>query len=62
MKTLLSCLVAACLAFPALSQPPAPKGTLVIMGGGDETPDIVAAVLDSAGGKGGRLGIVPTAN
>ena len=39
-----------------------PKGTLVIMGGGDETADLVAAVRDSAGGKGGVLGIIPTAN
>lgn len=56
--TLVLCLACATLQAAA----PAPKGTLVIMGGGDETPDIVAAVRDSAGGKGGVLGVIPTAN
>ena len=37
-----------------------PKGTLVIMGGGDETPGIVTAFAQAAGGKGGLLGIIPT--
>lgn len=62
MKTFLLCFAAACLAAALPAQAPAPRGTLVVMGGGDETPDIVAAVCDSAGGKGGVLGIIPTAN
>ena len=62
MKTILLCLALACATTPALPQAPSPKGTLVIMGGGDETPDIVAAVRASAGGQGGVLGIIPTAN
>ncbi|HLO66060.1 MAG TPA: cyanophycinase [Holophaga sp.] len=39
----------------------APKGTLVIVGGHGMTPDILDAFLKGAGGRGGVIGIVPTA-
>ena len=39
---------------------PAPKGTLVIVGGGGMPQEIMDAFLAASGGKGGRVGIVPT--
>ncbi|WP_306599412.1 cyanophycinase [Geothrix sp. 21YS21S-2] len=39
----------------------APKGTLVIVGGHGTTPDIMDAFLKGAGGRGGIIGIIPTA-
>ena len=39
----------------------APKGTLVIVGGHGMTPDILEAFLQGAGGRGGHIGIIPTA-
>ncbi|BDU74051.1 cyanophycinase [Mesoterricola silvestris] len=38
-----------------------PKGTLVIVGGHGTTPDIMDAFLKGAGGRGGVIGIIPTA-
>lgn len=38
-----------------------PKGTLVIVGGHGTTPEIMDAFLKGAGGRGGSIGIVPTA-
>ena len=38
-----------------------PKGTLVIVGGHGMTPDILEAFLQGAGGRGGAIGIIPTA-
>lgn len=40
--------------------PPTPKGTLVIVGGGGMPQEILEAFLAASGGKGGRVGIVPT--
>jgi cyanophycinase len=40
--------------------PAAPKGTLVIVGGGGMPQDILDAFLAACGGKGGRVGIIPT--
>jgi len=40
--------------------PSAPKGTLVIVGGGGMPQEILDAFLAACGGKGGRVGIVPT--
>jgi len=40
--------------------PSAPKGTLVIVGGGSVPKEIKAAFLAACGGKGARVGIVPT--
>jgi cyanophycinase len=48
---LVSCLV--------LSAAP-PKGTLVIVGGGDMPQEIMDAFLAASGGKGGKVGIIPT--
>lgn len=62
MKNLRIALVLACLGFAALAESPGPKGTLVIMGGGDETADIINAFATAAGGRGGIVGIIPTAN
>ena len=62
MKNLLIALVLACFGFAVPAEPPVPKGTLVIMGGGDETADIINAFAQAAGGKGGIVGIIPTAN
>jgi len=39
---------------------PAPKGTLVIVGGGGMPQEIMDAFLKASGGKGGVVGIVPT--
>jgi cyanophycinase len=39
----------------------APKGTLVIVGGHGTTPEIMDAFLKGAGGRGGIIGIIPTA-
>ncbi len=60
MKKWTIVLALACLGLQAQAPDPAPRGTLVIMGGGDETPDIVAAFALAAGGKGGVVGIIPT--
>lgn len=38
-----------------------PKGTLVIVGGHGEPKDVMDAFLNGAGGKGGVIGIIPTA-
>ena len=43
-----------------LTAAPAPKGTLVIVGGGGMPQEILDAFLKASGGKGGRVGIVPT--
>jgi cyanophycinase len=46
---------------PATAPPaPAPKGTLVIVGGGGMPQVILEAFLKASGGKGGVVGIVPT--
>jgi cyanophycinase len=47
---------AACLAFAAAP----PKGTLVIVGGGGMPQEIMEAFLLASGGKGGKVGIIPT--
>ncbi|BDU77899.1 cyanophycinase [Mesoterricola sediminis] len=51
----------AALAFSCLLAAAPPKGTLVIVGGHGSTPDIMHAFLQGAGGRGGVIGIVPTA-
>ena len=43
-----------------LTAAPPPKGTLVIVGGGGMPQEILDAFLAASGGKGGRVGIVPT--
>jgi cyanophycinase len=48
--------LAACVAFAAGP----PKGTLVIVGGGGMPQEIMAAFLLASGGKGGKVGIIPT--
>lgn len=60
MKNWTIVLALACLGLAAPAQPPAPKGTLVIVGGGGTTPEIQRAFLDGAGGRGGVVGIIPT--
>lgn len=47
----------ACLAFAS-----PPKGTLVIVGGGGMPREILEAFLTGSGGKGGRVGIIPTSS
>jgi cyanophycinase len=37
-----------------------PRGTLVIVGGGGMPQEIMDAFLQASGGKGGRVGIIPT--
>jgi cyanophycinase len=52
------------LALSAAPKEPAPiqpKGTLVIVGGGDEPQDVLEAFFKAAGGKGGVVGVVTTA-
>ena len=56
MSRLTALLLCSCL----LSAAP-PKGTLVIVGGHGTTPEIMNAFLKGAGGRGGVIGIVPTA-
>lgn len=58
MKALLSLLLSACAAF---AQAPAAKGTLVIVGGGGFPPAVQAAFFAACGGKGGVVGVIPTA-
>ncbi len=61
MKTWTLVLALACLGLlPVEARTAAPKGTLVIVGGGGTTPEIERAFLDAAGGRGGVVGIVPT--
>ncbi len=60
MKTWTLVLALACLGFPAEARTAAPKGTLVIVGGGGTTPDIERAFLDAAGGRGGVVDLDPT--
>lgn len=56
MPRFLALLLCSCL----LAAAP-PKGTLVIVGGHGTTPDIMDAFLKGAGGRGGVIGIIPTA-
>ena len=58
MRTLLLLLALTCLGASAAD--PAPKGTLVIVGGGGRPQAILDAFLTAAGGKGGVVGVVPT--
>ena len=58
MKRFLFFLVLANLGLNAAA--PAPKGTLVIVGGGGMPQEIMDAFLKASGGKGGVVGIVPT--
>lgn len=51
--------LALCSSLLLLAAPPA-KGTLVIVGGGGMPQDIMDAFLAASGGKGGKVGIVPT--
>jgi cyanophycinase len=37
-----------------------PKGTLVIVGGGEEPPSVMRAFLEASGGRGGTVGVVTT--
>ncbi len=37
-----------------------PKGTLVIVGGGEEPPTVIRAFLEASGGRGGTVGVVTT--
>lgn len=60
MKNWTIVLALACLSLAVHAQPPAPKGTLVIVGGGGTTPEIERAFLEGAGGRGGVVGIIPT--
>ena len=63
MKQFLLALALICLdsACPSLrAQAPAPKGTLVIVGGGGMPREILDAFLAAAGGRGGVVGIIPT--
>ncbi len=52
--------LALCSSLLLAAAPPAPKGTLVIVGGGGMPQEILEAFLAASGGKGGRVGIVPT--
>jgi len=45
-----------------LAAPPTPKGTLVIVGGGGMPDEVFAAFVQASGGKGARIGVVPTAS
>lgn len=58
MKTLLLALLLVCVGSQAA--PPAPKGTLVIVGGGGMPKAILEAFLRASGGRGGVVGIIPT--
>ena len=49
-----------CLGLALAAAPP--KGILVIVGGGGTTPEIEQAFLQACGGKGARIGIIPTAS
>lgn len=50
-----ACLLLSCFLFSA-----APKGTLVIVGGGDEPKDVLEAFYQASGGPGGIVGVVTT--
>ncbi|GLH72715.1 cyanophycinase [Geothrix limicola] len=58
MKRFLCFLVLAALSLNAAN--PAPKGTLVIVGGGGMPQEILDAFLQASGGRGGVVGIIPT--
>ncbi|HJV47997.1 MAG TPA: cyanophycinase [Geothrix sp.] len=58
MKRFLCFLVLASLGLNAAN--PAPKGTLVIVGGGGMPQEILDAFLQASGGRGGVVGIIPT--
>ncbi|MBI3133020.1 MAG: cyanophycinase [Acidobacteria bacterium] len=58
MKTLLLALLLACVGSQAA--PLAPKGTLVIVGGGGMPKEILDAFLRASGGRSGIVGIIPT--
>jgi len=58
MKRLLSLLFSAAL----FAASPSPKGTLVIVGGGGMPDAIFQAFVQGAGGKGARIGVIPTAS
>ena len=60
MKTWTLVLALACFGPSLAAQPAAPRGTLVIVGGGGTTPEISGAFFAGAGGKGGVVGIIPT--
>jgi cyanophycinase len=62
MRPILLALALACLGASADAPAPteAPKGTLVIVGGGGMPQAILDAFLRAAGGPGGVVGIVPT--
>jgi cyanophycinase len=56
MLRLLAILLCACLLGAA-----GPKGTLVIVGGGEEPPAVLRAFIEASGGRGGIVGVVTTA-
>ena len=58
MNHLRLCLAFACATL--LASPPAPKGTLVIVGGGGMPAAIQEAFFAASGGRGGTVGIIPT--
>jgi len=55
-------MVACFLGLSLLAAPPAPKGTLVIVGGGGFPAEVRAAFLTAAGGKSAVIGVIPTAS
>lgn len=51
------------LAFAAIAaEPTAPKGTLVIAGGGKLPPAVMQAFVEASGGKAARIAVLPTAS
>ena len=46
---------------PAIGSAPSPKGTLFIVGGGEQPKELVQAFVDLAGGTHARIAVVPTA-
>jgi cyanophycinase len=58
----LAALLLAALAAPALAAEPAPKGHLVLIGGGDKPPEVMRKFIELAGGKDAPIIAIPTAS
>ena len=59
---LLAALALAAFAAPGLPVVPAPKGHLVLIGGGDKPPDAIRKFVELAGGKNAPIVMIPTAS
>ena len=58
----LALLLSAFVAPPASGERPAPKGHLVLIGGGDKPPEVMRKFIELAGGKDAPIVAIPTAS